>query len=365
LIYSGASFHLGSKFVQTYEDFKLRVEWLILFEVCMFTVVVVSVGMVSWSTQDEIRKEALMLTMQNEGSATADMLEMFCDTVVELDADLRIASDAPKFAALLMLGPNRDTIGLQVQEFMPLEEDQQRLETALRGASSHLINDLEALQRLPQLGAFHAEMRDSDHGKLSVEFSFVCFEGLDGETRFLLGIRETADQGIADLKAFGKPARRRRTQRGRGRTIAPLQLAPSAIGRSGDSAGSEASQHAEGEHSSVSSGSGSPCLLAPHLQPTHENARILTLVANMQSWNVAVKAGQCCSFHGAVQSLQAVVDKLADWNCQSDLKLSGDAQCQRCGTMYTWQAQHDHVSAQACGVCQRDTVIRIPCRASL
>jgi len=293
--------------------------------------------------------------------------------VVDLGADLRIASSAPKFAALLMLGPNRDTIGLRVQEFMPLEEDQQRLEAALGGASPYPFHDPEAPQSQPQLGAFHAEMRDSDHGKLSVEFSYVCFEGLDGDTRFLLGIRETDSEGIAELKGFKKPPRRRRRQRGPGRTGAPLEPAPSTVGRLDDGRaqdrGGEAPQQAADEQQSVSSSrsssSGPARLIAPHLPPTHENARMRALIASIQSWNVSVEAGQCCSFHGAVQNLKAVVDKLADWHCFPNMKLLGDAQCQRCGTMCNLEAQHDHASAQTCGVCHRDTVIRIPVRASL
>jgi len=116
-----------------------------------------------------------------EQSATRALLGTVCDVIVELDATLTIADEAPQLSHLL-LRSGTSLQGEQLQAFMPDEDDR----TAYTKAMLNTSVDIPAR-------AFHTRIRDSDGNSLSMELFAVQFEGVDGLPQHLLGMREFTD----------------------------------------------------------------------------------------------------------------------------------------------------------------------------
>uniref|UniRef100_A0A7S4VNL9 Uncharacterized protein n=1 Tax=Alexandrium monilatum TaxID=311494 RepID=A0A7S4VNL9_9DINO len=111
--------------------------------------------------------------------ATLALLHSFCDVVVELDGEGRIAVDAMDLAGFLL--QSRSLKGLAITDLVVSEEDRELLKSKLSrpgvGGGS-------------RVDCIHLCMRDTNCKILKVELFFISYESLHVRTRYVAGIRE-------------------------------------------------------------------------------------------------------------------------------------------------------------------------------
>jgi len=144
-----------------------------------------------WDYAREMITRKMLL---GENSATATLLNLMCDVVVELDANLKLVRQAPKLEAMLALHSTR---AATLQQYMPNEVDQSRFQDVLcpEGLQGDVSMSYEP-------GALHSTLRDSWGNHISVEMFYIQFRGPDLCLRTFVGLREFADQQLSDLPSF-------------------------------------------------------------------------------------------------------------------------------------------------------------------
>eukprot|EP00443_Scrippsiella_acuminata_P127236 CAMPEP_0115592718 /NCGR_PEP_ID=MMETSP0272-20121206/10929_1 /TAXON_ID=71861 /ORGANISM="Scrippsiella trochoidea, Strain CCMP3099" /LENGTH=343 /DNA_ID=CAMNT_0003027963 /DNA_START=406 /DNA_END=1434 /DNA_ORIENTATION=+ len=251
----------------------------------------------------------------NEQVATTDLLTLVCDAVVELDDELKIAEHTPKLA-------------LNLQHFMPIEEDRKRFEAHL---SDHETIGEPEPSFSSRSGALHATMRDSMSGRLQVEMFFVRFHSISGRRQYLVGIREFMDQPLCELKKF-----RQQPQRPHNADHPQLHDSPVIVADH-----NMQSHEIEDKASSVPSSCGSggtqfagTHVISENFLPTTMKAKALTLIAMMHQWNFDVTPGACCPFHAAVRDARKCCEWLRRSRCKQNFLSDPHAQCKSCGILY-------------------------------
>ncbi|CAJ1407226.1 unnamed protein product [Effrenium voratum] len=124
--------------------------------------------------------------------AASGLLQLTCEAVMELDADLRLTEHCPKLAAMLLRG-GFSTQGLRFSEFVARDEAA-RAEEILQYSGSHGSSSVAQ--------AFHTHLVDSCASKFRTEVFQVKYQLPSGQTRHLIGLREFTDlQSLAGNKA--------------------------------------------------------------------------------------------------------------------------------------------------------------------
>ena len=121
------------------------------------------------------------------------LLQLTCDAVVELDADLRITSESsPQLASMFL---RTSTLGVSFTDFVSTEERSRAAEIlnsrlpAKTGSAHHGSHAVSAK-------AFHTRLVDSYSSKFRTEVFQVSYRKLDDQIWHLIGLREFTDQGL-------------------------------------------------------------------------------------------------------------------------------------------------------------------------
>eukprot|EP00928_Gymnodinium_smaydae_P063185 TRINITY_DN4684_c0_g2_i2.p1 TRINITY_DN4684_c0_g2~~TRINITY_DN4684_c0_g2_i2.p1 ORF type:complete len:525 (-),score=46.58 TRINITY_DN4684_c0_g2_i2:458-2032(-) len=141
--------------------------------------------------------------LHGEAEASSRLLDLMCDTVVELDNDRCMSAHSPKLSALVALNETIDTKGFKLQRFMPLVEDKERFEDVLVASCGKQKGSFPS--------ATHATLRDSFGSHFRVELYCVAFRDIDDHDRFYVGLQESRDVPLAELKRFKRAKKRRRS----------------------------------------------------------------------------------------------------------------------------------------------------------
>jgi len=148
--------------------------------------------LVQASVREELRKDIATQVSKCQHSASSALLNIMCDVVLELDADLRMsdsvmATHPEKLGLMLRDGSGgAPVVGRGLWEFLHAGEDEALfVEQMGRVGPDHETN----------FQAFHIHMRDGQGSKVNMEFFHVPFTHLD-TVRHLVGIRELTDSAL-------------------------------------------------------------------------------------------------------------------------------------------------------------------------
>eukprot|EP00405_Crypthecodinium_cohnii_P028266 CAMPEP_0206506300 /NCGR_PEP_ID=MMETSP0324_2-20121206/56681_1 /ASSEMBLY_ACC=CAM_ASM_000836 /TAXON_ID=2866 /ORGANISM="Crypthecodinium cohnii, Strain Seligo" /LENGTH=561 /DNA_ID=CAMNT_0053995999 /DNA_START=30 /DNA_END=1712 /DNA_ORIENTATION=- len=302
------------------------------------------------SLQRTLRFEAQSSAFDRETAATSVLLHSTCDVVVELDGNLVVAEDCPRFGAFLMLGPNHSTKGLLLQQYMPSRRDVLVFEEKLKLAD---VPDHAA-----SAGAWHLKMRDSIGNTIDMEIFHASFRGVDGSVRHLIGMREFTDSQIAPLvsqtgenRPWSKATRSRQERyqhvRDAAREGAFAQSRGGLDGGSGAGSPSrdlpwdhlsDTASWLQGSQSSLDAESETPTedMVIPHLKATTSEARRISLLHALLTWNVPLPERSCCPLHVAVAAGEKVLNAMSFHPCLHNVYDEASAsldQCLDCGIL--------------------------------
>eukprot|EP00928_Gymnodinium_smaydae_P029655 TRINITY_DN22276_c0_g1_i1.p1 TRINITY_DN22276_c0_g1~~TRINITY_DN22276_c0_g1_i1.p1 ORF type:complete len:551 (-),score=46.71 TRINITY_DN22276_c0_g1_i1:278-1930(-) len=138
------------------------------------------------SIHHKVEAEVQACASNNQRCATQTLLDLICDSVIELDADLVITDHFPTLSNLLLRGFGRSMKGMRLQQFMPLEDESSRFEAVIGGASrsGHSAANL-----------LHVRLRDSNGTLIPVQFFHIAFSTAHTSIHHMVGIREFSDAG--------------------------------------------------------------------------------------------------------------------------------------------------------------------------
>jgi len=320
-------------------------------EVVLSVVLVLAVEQQHRALWREARCKLEIKRFTGERVAMTDLLTMVCDVVVELDDELKITEHVPKLATMLLLDSRSCTAGMQLQHFMPIEADRERLHVQL---GDHELAEGTGPPILSLSGAFHATMRDSMSSRLQVEIFFVRFFSVSGRLQHLVGIREFMDQPLAELKKFRQQPccpddADNPHLHDAGAIVAEHSVQANKVD---DDASSLPSSRWSGSVQSA----GARLILGNFL-PTTTKAKALTLIASVQQWNFEVTSRSCCPFHAAVRDMWKCCDRLRRSRCKHDFLPEADVQCKFCGIL----SEDDSAGGPpaACEVCGSEGAMSI------
>lgn len=123
--------------------------------------------------------------------AVSNVLSLLCDAVVHLGPDHKIIAPSPKLVSLLHSAPSAAAYeGSDFCSFLQSKEDCSRLTEALdRGESNARESSPFDDRVVLQVG-----MRDALGVGFRAELFHTCFEGVDGQLRYLVGINEVGER---------------------------------------------------------------------------------------------------------------------------------------------------------------------------
>lgn len=292
--------------------------------------------------RETIREGLCLRASRNDISAATSLLNAICDAVVELDKDQKIVEHSARFASIFTLEKDRSVQGWQLQDFMSSEEDQARFSDLLLSPMDDTL--------LTSARATHVRMRDSIGNIFSMDVFVIQFQGSEASPRYLVGVREVADEPVQALpprrqslaergikhreaaatEARGTPARTKRHH---------LNSTHSRVGNTASEDDSEAGT------TMASSLSEPGFLIAPHLRPTSATAMADALISLISLWNVPASR-MCCPYHSATLQTGIVVKRLTGVQCIPGWQPVGSGQCRDCGILVTVG-----MGAEALGTC--------------
>jgi hypothetical protein len=123
---------------------------------------------------------------QGENKAARKLLNTVCDATVELNSDLLVAEDAPRFASMLQHGVNRSLKGMPLQNFL-VDDDEHTFSDKIGSG----FDDDGSMANV-----FNARIRDSISNVLRVEIFHVPIASIISPTSHLIGLREYADADV-------------------------------------------------------------------------------------------------------------------------------------------------------------------------
>jgi hypothetical protein len=153
---------------------------LIVIDSAWVLVLVAFVWILRQSVQASFFNYCEARALQSEQSAFKGLLKMVCDLVIELDSQLCVVGPTQDLCTFLLRGSSRALEGIPFMDLMQKEEDK-----------THLC---EVCTRRGDANAIHVSMRDGNDTFIEVEIFCSQFEGLDGTTRYLVGLREFTDK---------------------------------------------------------------------------------------------------------------------------------------------------------------------------
>jgi len=331
--------------------------------------------------------------LEGESSAMITMLNHMCDMVIHLDSSLRITKYADKFRALLMLQPGSPVEGEQLNTFMPSVDDHQLLEQQLLGHGAE-TSDAHA-----RTGLLHVKLRDSLGNVFAAELFFVQFQRL-GRKGYMVGLRESGETSMAELRTFSPRNRPRRNRRNRSIArpghdgdhnglIAPTTIGSSSEGlvleaepqiemavsaqTSGDPAGrvhpgrgtppsaireglprtdTSGVQESDSEQftslSTTMSDDTCPPGATDGLEPTSRRAKRFTLLNALSKWRLGASGpAWCCPLHAAIMDARKMLGALERCTCDRGFSAGNAKQCERCGIL-------EPRGVDLCSICEHD-----------
>jgi len=279
----------------------------------------------------QARKVIEAKAWSGERSATQELLHLVCDAVVELNEDLRIVEDVPKFAAMVTPGPSGTVVrGAELQQYMAKEEDRQRFQQLM---TTYADSDGSSLPK-----ALHASLRDSLGNLVNVEMFYVHFQDIDLRRHYFVGIREFYDMPIPEMKNFPPPNHHH--------GLSTPSVARQILHESRRHAGIGSTPPSLPSSSAASLQDGE--LLAPELRKTERGAMLIAIVETMKSFNVPVPPSSCCRFHGAVSDLLSTAQQLTPLSCSARFGPRGVEQCNECGVLVK-EAKGEGAPCPTCG----------------
>mmetsp|Transcript_174435 Transcript_174435/g.553668 ORF Transcript_174435/g.553668 Transcript_174435/m.553668 type:complete len:584 (-) Transcript_174435:134-1885(-) len=313
---------------------------------------------------DYVSSMIAIRTLTVEKTAMTSLLNIVCDAVVELDADLKIVEESPRFAALLALDLPSSVRSKTLQDFMP-EEEKDKFRAQMMAVLTVAADS--------QAGALHSTLRDGRGIPLRTELFYVVSQSIDLGIRYLVGVREFGDQSDVELMRLPPPASSKLTipkvqhlqfpEAPLGHKEKSQSKGPSCIGRG--TTGNAQRQSLPRESAASSSGSPSSDgsrasqktqknLMRPDRGGTQTWAVELSVLKTIDKWNLH-RHGACCHFHCAVSAAQASLHRLRREQCTLGDWPRGDAQCKHCGTFASLQGsmKPEQEALRSCKVCDK------------
>eukprot|EP00928_Gymnodinium_smaydae_P001999 TRINITY_DN10709_c0_g1_i4.p1 TRINITY_DN10709_c0_g1~~TRINITY_DN10709_c0_g1_i4.p1 ORF type:complete len:543 (-),score=62.33 TRINITY_DN10709_c0_g1_i4:354-1982(-) len=299
--------NLLARFLHALQDQSFAQYWP--YEVVSTVFVVVAAASVKQWMILQVRQEVDIAKLQIDNSASASLLDLVCDVVLELSDRFRIVRDSRTLAAFLMRMSGSSLEGMMFTEFISDELAKHDFEERMRSSTSSE----------GKVGTFSTTLSDNLGNHIGAEIFFVKIQMDVDCCHYMLGIRESRE--AASIRTIPEP--NRDTQACKKRK--PLQF----IGTPSNS-----------DRSALEGRSAPPPSLMrrrlsyPHLVPTTNLARSMSLSFCMSTWNISIKGTDCCEFHAYVNASKKVLNELRRKRCQSDFPPSQTLkgmQCQKCG----------------------------------
>jgi len=339
--------------------------------------IVIVVYVVERACRGQIRKEMELQTARNESSSLTSLLNTMSDAVVELDADLRLVSDSPRFKCLLIHGGVGSMVGTQFSRFFSSNDDYDRFKALI--ATSSTASPSSSLAHV-----FHSRLRDSLMNTIHVEIFHVSnFHPSQGD-RHLLGIRDSSDDTFT-VPPLGNQMLATETQvQFAGGQISPSNLLPQtprpAIRLQSESikwpenhAGNTRSRHErresrgtpralnptsvlqEGKHLAKEPSISSHTSLEDQsldtscgYMRTKHMAMEFSLIDVLMAWRVPDR-NMCCPFHSALLDLRLATRRMGKIRCMENFGPDpAEWQCQKCGIVD--ESQMD-TETKGCRIC--------------
>ncbi|CAE8652977.1 unnamed protein product, partial [Polarella glacialis] len=210
-------------------------------------------------------------------------------------------------------------------------------------------------------------MRDSAGSALEVELLHSQYESLDGRVHHIVGLREVIDTLGEVPELLGRSPvslERERLSGGSSRgtpgshdrqELSELQQQPVSVSSSSSAPSNSINNHDNNSNDNNNNKQGSDTgssqqqqqptvvkLLHPDLKETLIEARLLSLMALLTSWNVQLtkRARNCCTFHSCAHEALNAVHLVRKRPCFDIRELCKQWQCPACGIL-----DHDSDSA--------------------
>eukprot|EP00928_Gymnodinium_smaydae_P030409 TRINITY_DN2262_c0_g1_i3.p1 TRINITY_DN2262_c0_g1~~TRINITY_DN2262_c0_g1_i3.p1 ORF type:complete len:543 (-),score=48.02 TRINITY_DN2262_c0_g1_i3:176-1750(-) len=267
-----------------------------------------------------LRREALCKAqttcLQGEGTAMTHLLDVMCDVVAKLDSEKRIAEHSERLAAMFAMHPKSQMVGSRLQDWMPRAEDREQVDDLLLSMS----RDTNSAD--PRLA--HVTLRDKYGTNFRAELFLVHFRGLDRSSRFYVGIQESRDVPVAELRTTREHPN-----------------------NNNNNNNNNTESDFQSDASSLEAVPSEP-LLYPQFQRTKQDTKVLSLMMAIMTWNFIVPPRKCCAYHAAWDEVQRTVKPLMDGPCNANFKPDLSAQCSHCGVLDTWDNVRDSLQCSCC-----------------
>mmetsp|Transcript_62166 Transcript_62166/g.201598 ORF Transcript_62166/g.201598 Transcript_62166/m.201598 type:complete len:571 (-) Transcript_62166:197-1909(-) len=369
VVMSYASIHAYSVARGGYDDAALDWQDYVVLEafICVCTVGFTSLG--SFFAFSQARLVVGSKLMDSEMAAMRELLNLVCDVVVELDAELRVADDSPKIAAFLTMNPKKSIKGKLLKGYMPKDADRKLFEERMLGATSAAP------------GAVHLKLRGSNGNSFSVEMFYVKFRNLDGHLQHLAGIREFSDaEKPSDMmcQQYSEFSQNHTEPPSPADRRAVLAISPRTIGRA-CAGSSETSSRGSRDHrkggkgtpSVASSASLSEVSMQSDLREhrssgvdpasplvTREVAMDLAVANLLRRLVIRTSVRMCCPWHAALLELKRSYKRLKQRQCGPDFGPTGLFQCQVCGIVASSQLVEIVKKTGLCDVCGKPPLFK-------
>ncbi|CAE7692672.1 CACNA1F, partial [Symbiodinium sp. CCMP2456] len=170
-------------------SFAMSLDVSVVVEVSGFIATVCTSVAVQLLVKSRVERNLQYGKMTADFNASSSLLQLVCDSIVELDADLQIAEHSPALAAMLLRDrPGTTLAGMDFTDLIPGAAEAGRAAELLRKFEDHPSDSLKAQ-------AFHTHLVDSDANRFRTEVFQVTYHTLQGRVRHLIGLRDVTDQG--------------------------------------------------------------------------------------------------------------------------------------------------------------------------
>eukprot|EP00928_Gymnodinium_smaydae_P005846 TRINITY_DN12021_c0_g1_i4.p1 TRINITY_DN12021_c0_g1~~TRINITY_DN12021_c0_g1_i4.p1 ORF type:complete len:562 (-),score=56.83 TRINITY_DN12021_c0_g1_i4:220-1827(-) len=281
-----------------------------------------------------------------EKSAATSLLENMCDVILPLDPSLTISKDVPQFKGMLMLNPNSSVEGLNIDNWIPCQEDKTRLHQQITSSSSDEDSNVSC---------FNVTLRDSDGNDIRVEMFSVAFESLNKSRRYMLGIREFSDLEVRPAPLLGTVDNDQQQENSGSSSDAPHESvevphrSERVASSKGDmrmiqSTGADQSDDSSSADAAVACTSGAMVVPSVELRETSERAKLATTITLLTSWKVKTSQPWCCEMHAGLSEAKRMLKKVRKCACFKELHPDSD-QCSACGILQKFD------TSGRCNVC--------------
>eukprot|EP00928_Gymnodinium_smaydae_P095354 TRINITY_DN8190_c0_g3_i2.p1 TRINITY_DN8190_c0_g3~~TRINITY_DN8190_c0_g3_i2.p1 ORF type:complete len:533 (-),score=45.91 TRINITY_DN8190_c0_g3_i2:127-1689(-) len=297
----------------------------VFFEAAQFLFVILSSEGIRAANFAEVYHEVKALAGSIEKSAVVTLLDNMCDATLLLDSSLAISEDALRFKGMLMLKPNSSVNGLNLDSYIPLDDDKHRLHQLLKSCDP---SSTDAAVR-----CFNVGMRDSDGNNIKVEMFAVAFETLNKSINYMLGIRELFESSQI------------------GRRVRSTGVNENGV-RAADIAYAANDSHSS-DASTLPSHAFSRARQLGNRMETSEYAKIATTINLIGSWNFSSPLRSCCSMHAGLKEVNRMLKRVRGLPCKLNLHTDTVEQCSACGALDCYSSE------RCCKVCKYAGGVRL------